>query len=129
MECRFDLVGGSDARAGEPESVDPAQGEVEQGVGFWLGGVAGDEEERRLGGEVGRRQREEGAVGAAGCAEGEEILEVCEAPRNLRDQLRQEVRRGGAGSRALGRGDGGWGRAHPPAANGRRHAWRLELAT
>ena len=36
--------------------------------------LVGDEEERSLGGEVGRRRREESPVCAAGGAEGEEIL-------------------------------------------------------
>lgn len=51
-------------------------------------GHVGEEEERALGGEVERRRREEIPVGAAGGAEGEEVLEGRQAARDQWDQLR-----------------------------------------
>ena len=69
-------------RAGEAEAEEAAA-DVEEGVG--RGGRVGDEEERRLGGEVGRGHRERGAAEGA---EGEELLEARQAPRDLAEQVR-----------------------------------------
>lgn len=71
---------------GEAEAEDAAEGDVKEGPRG--GGQAAEEEERTLGGEVGWRRREEIPVGAAGGAEGEEVLEGRQAARDERDQLR-----------------------------------------
>jgi hypothetical protein len=65
-----------------------------------------------------------------GAAEGEEVLEARVAPRDLGDQIRQEVRRGCGGGRGaappiVGRRGAtpptvGW-RGEAPPATGRRH--------
>lgn len=72
-----------------------AEGEVEQGIR--IGVRVLEEEERRLGGEIGRDQWEESSVRAAAGTEGEEILKAREAPRDLADQIQREVGGGGGG--------------------------------
>jgi hypothetical protein len=53
------------------------------------GGVEGDHEERGLGGEERPGRREEGAVGAAGCSEGEEVLQGGKAAGYVREEVRR----------------------------------------
>lgn len=65
---------------GETKAQVAAEGEVEQGSGS-----GGEEEVRGLGGEAGRRRREEIPVGGA---EGEEIVEGGQPTRDLGDELR-----------------------------------------
>lgn len=62
---------------GEAEAMEAPDREVEDCLRE--GRQEGNEEERRLRGEDRAGRREEGAVGTAGCAQGEEILEGCQA--------------------------------------------------
>lgn len=121
------------ARTREAEAEEAAMGGVEQGR--WFGDrVGNEEEERRLGCEVGRGEREGCAVGSAGGAEGEEILEACQSLGDLGDQIRGEVggcgggRRGGTPPKVGRRGGAppavGRRRAAPPAVGRRHFRWR-----
>uniref|UniRef100_A0A0A9FPE6 Uncharacterized protein n=1 Tax=Arundo donax TaxID=35708 RepID=A0A0A9FPE6_ARUDO len=74
------------------------------------GGEERDEEERGLGGEHLTGRGEESAVGAAGGAQGEEVLEGGQAAGDVRDEVRRGGRRVRDGG-VWGSGGGGAGRA------------------
>lgn len=74
---------------GRTEAEEAATQGVYEGQRARGGGVVGHEKVRRLGREDGAGGWQRGAVGAAGGAEGEEVLERRQVPRDIRYELRR----------------------------------------